>query len=165
VDGIHYIDFSVFSPDTGLRIDEKSLKTRASERQLPLHHEIVAAGFLDFVARTTTERLFPDLLPNPEDETDYGHNFSKWYGRFKKRLGFHQRSLVFHSFRHGFRDACRDVGISEDLALALGGWAVKNVGSSYGYRGRVRFLQREMEKISFGDFRLTAALLQNTRRA
>ncbi|WP_066772119.1 site-specific integrase [Croceicoccus mobilis] len=136
VEEIPFIDFSVFNPDTGLRVDDKNLKTDASERQLPLHSELLASGFLEFVENTDTDRLFPDLLPGSKD--DYAHNFSKWFGRFKKGVGLHQPSLVFHSFRHGFRDACREVGISEDLAMALGGWATRNVASGYGSKGARR---------------------------
>lgn len=53
------------------------------------------------------------------------------------RVGLSDPALVYHSFRHGFRDACRSADISEEAAHALGGWATVNQGQRYGNRGAV----------------------------
>jgi hypothetical protein len=45
---------------------------------------------------------------------------------------------VFHSFRHGFKDAARAARVSEDLHDALTGHAGSSVGRTYGSRDMVR---------------------------
>lgn len=156
VKGVRCLNLSEFDAD-GHRVEDKRLKTATSERYVPLHPALIEAGFLDFVeGRDAKTRLFPDLQPGPKNS--YSHNFSKWFGAFKKRLGFVQRSLVFHSFRHGFRDACRDAEIAEETSRALGGWAAIDQATRYGNRGMVPVLDRAMRKIEFGDFCLPRAV-------
>ena len=45
---------------------------------------------------------------------------------------------MFHSFRHGFKDALRAAGVSEDLNDALTGHSGGGVGRSYGAKDVVR---------------------------
>lgn len=136
----------------GRRVAEKRLKTASSERYVPLHPDLLAAGFLSFVGRQRDARLFPDLVPGPSG--NYSHSFSKWFGSYLDRVDLSDPSLVFHSFRHGFRDACRDADISEETAMALGGWKGINQATKYGDKGRVPNLDRAIRKIAYGDFKL-----------
>jgi integrase len=152
IKGIWCLNLSEFDAD-GERVEDKRLKTPTSERYVPLHPDLIEAGLLAFVgAQDPRGRLFPDLTPGPKES--YSHGFSKWFGRWKKTVGFDQRSLVFHSFRHGFRDACRHADIAEETALALGGWAGINQATRYGDRAMVPVLDRAMQKIAFGGFKL-----------
>lgn len=154
VDGVDCLNLSEFDAK-GLRVEDKRLKTRTSERLVPLHSDLIDAGFLDFVTqRAQAGRLFPDLKPGPKGS--FSHEFSKWFGRFKRRIGLNEPALVFHSFRHGFRDACRRADISDETAQALGGWAGVNQATHYGDRGAVPVLGRAMSKLEFGGFRLPA---------
>jgi integrase len=154
VEGVWCLNLTVFDRE-GRRIDDKRLKTGASERFVPLHPSLVATGFTDFAAgRKPQDRLFPDLTPGPKN--NYSHNLSKWFGRFKKAIGFTEPSLVFHSFRHGFRDACRHADISDETGRALGGWAGIDQATNYGDRGAVRVLDRAIRRLDFGGFTLPA---------
>ncbi|WP_337186391.1 site-specific integrase [Phenylobacterium sp.] len=154
VNGVPCLNLSVFDAK-GVRAADKRLKTSSSERIVPLHKTLVDAGFLRFAQKQKDgERLFPELEPGTKGS--YSHGFSKWFGRFKRGVGFHERSLVFHSFRHGFRDACRRAEIPEETALALGGWAAINQATRYGDRAAVPVLERAVQKIEYGDFDLTA---------
>ncbi|MCE3011604.1 MAG: site-specific integrase [Proteobacteria bacterium] len=150
VGGVKCLNLSVFDA-RGERVEEKRLKTAASERILPLHPTLLNAGFLAFVERQgNQDRLFPDLTPGPKG--NYSHEFSKWFGRFKRGLGFTERSLVFHSFRHGFKDACSLADIGDETTRALGGWATINQASRYGNRSAVPVLNRAVKKLKFGSF-------------
>lgn len=146
-----FLDFSVFDPDTGIRYEDKRLKTEASARVVPVHRDLIAAGFLEFVKQRKGGRLFPELTLGTKG--NYTHTLSKWFGRFKKKVGLTQPSLVLHSFRHGFRDACRTAQIPEETAQALGGWTTMKVSSGYGARD---LLAGAMEDIVYGKFRLSA---------
>jgi len=74
------------------------------------------------------------------------------YAKAVRKLPNEQPSLVLHSFRHGFRDACRAAGIPEETARALGGWAADNHAARYG--GMVPVLNRPIRKLRFGGFQL-----------
>jgi integrase len=155
VEGVYCLNLSLFD-QSGRRVDGKRLKSKASERYVPLHPALLNAGFLAFVqSGEKGERLFPALKQGPDGR--YSHDFSKWFGRHKKRAGFDEPALVFHSFRHGFRDACRRAEINEETAHALGGWASEGQAARYGDRGMVPVLNRAIQKLDFGRFNLPSA--------
>jgi integrase len=89
----------------------RRLKTPGSRRVVPVHPELIRIGFIEFVQRVRQEhggeaRLFPLLTRGPRG--GYGEAWSKWFGRYIRQLDINNKALVFHSFRHGFKDALRD---------------------------------------------------------
>ena len=120
----------------------KRLKNRGSRRVIPVHPELVRLGFIDFVEearrkRGSDARLFPLLNPGPRG--GFGEGWSKWFGRNIRSLGITNKERVFHSFRHGFKDALRAARVSEDVNDALTGHAGSgSVGRSYGAKDMVR---------------------------
>jgi integrase len=149
------LDFTEFLED-GTRADDNSLKTDASERVTPVHQIIVDSGLSELVARRVAdgeERLFPELRPGPAG--GYSHDLSKWFGRYLNSIGLPEKALVFHSFRHGFSDLCRDAQIPDEIADALGGWKPKgSERAQYGEVQRVEMLAGYLDRITFGGFRL-----------
>jgi hypothetical protein len=88
----------------------KRVKTRQSQRAVPVHSELVKLGFLDYVQDVQRTRgddawLFPLIAPN----TGGVKAWSKWFGRYIRELGITDTAKVFHSFRHNFKDALRTV--------------------------------------------------------
>ncbi|HEX6860979.1 MAG TPA: site-specific integrase [Caulobacteraceae bacterium] len=158
VAGHAYLDLSEFD-DEGRRDEAKSLKNPHSFRAVPIHPQLIAAGFLEFVARRRAagvERLFPELRPNKVGE--WSADLSKWFGRHLDRLGMREASLVLHSLRHGFRDACRAVNLADQITDALGGWKTPGVGAAYGdsrSAAKVPELATHLAKVEFG-FQLAA---------
>jgi hypothetical protein len=77
------------------------------------------------------------------------------------RIGLSEPSLVMHSFRHGFRNACRRAGLDREIADGLGGWTTPGVGASYGSVNDVVRLPDNLallSKVQPGDgFKLAAA--------
>jgi integrase len=124
-------------PEQGRR-----LKTAGSARVVPVHPELVRIGFLQFVenARSkggTSARLFPLLTPGPRG--GFGEAWSKWFGRYIRDLGITNRASVFHSFRHGFKDALRAAAVSEDVNDALTGHiGPGTIGRQYGAKQMIR---------------------------
>jgi integrase len=108
---------------------DKRIKTASSERLVPVHPALVEFGFLDYLRARKKDgdrKLFPEL---PFRHGLYSHEFSRWFGRHLRNVGAAVERTCFHSFRHNFRDACREARIDREIALALGGW---NGGSGWG---------------------------------
>ena len=81
--------------------------------------------------------MFPLLTPGPRG--GFGEAWSKWFGRYIRDLGIHNRASVFHSFRHGFKDALRAAEVSEDVNDALTGHAgLGTIGRQYGAKQMIR---------------------------
>ena len=113
--------------------DEKRVKTEEGIRFVPIHPELKKMGFMEYVAKTKqsgTSRLFPELKKTSKG--DYASEFSKWFGHFLKNTGVKEKKIVFHSFRHTYRDAVRDAELPYEGALQLGGWSSNNTDSIYG---------------------------------
>jgi integrase len=120
----------------------RRLKTRSSRRIIPVHPELVRLGFINFVNQVEHEggsdaRLFPLLKPGPLG--GFAEGWSKWFGRYIRALGIGNKRHVFHSFRHGFKDALRAARVSEDINDGLTGHAGGSaVGRSYGAKDMLR---------------------------
>lgn len=112
------------------------VKTSSSRRLVPLHSDVIAAGFARFVQdqrRSGHEWLFSDLEPDHDGRR--GGNFGKFFARFLRQnqwCGITDRRLVFHSFRHTFKTLCREHGVAEEVHDALTGHVGSTVGRSYG---------------------------------
>lgn len=145
-----------------LRADDpdKSLKTKAAERLVPIHPELQRIGLLGY-ARGIRDmhgagaRLFPDLTASATGYTS--NNVSKWFARFLDRVGVTDRQKTFHSFRHSFRDGLRLAGVSSESADWLGGWSAKSTAQRYGGSRvvKAKLLAPEIVKLSYPSLNLS----------
>lgn len=125
----------------------KRVKTEASIRLLPLHPRLVALGFIERVEalRAAGEtKLFPDLTPDSLDVQTKGA--SRRAGRTIDKISVDPR-LVFHSFRHTFKDLCRDADIPIDVHDQLSGHAPANAGGRYGFGRAVAKLAQHLSRL------------------
>jgi integrase len=133
----------------------KSLKTKGSRRKVPLHPELIRCGFLVYVdgLRAQNEnRLFPDLKPDCAGRiTGY---LSKQWARYSKGIGMTDSRKTFHSFRHGFKDACRAAGIEEAVFDALMGHSSGAVSRRYGQGYPLARLAEAMAQVRYSDLDL-----------
>lgn len=121
----HYLNISDLSAPTA------QLKNINSRRRIPIHPVLIACGFLDLVQQQGAGYLLPDLKPNPRGKL--GGYFSYWFsGYLRKKVGISDPRKVFHSFRHTFKDTCRNVGIEEAVHDALTGHQSPLASRSYG---------------------------------
>ena len=141
----------------------RKLKTVSSRRAIPVHPTLVQLGFLTKIVgsrpseKTVPAALFPELVPGPRGH--YSEHWSKWFGRYIREIGIENKASVFHSFRHGFKDALRGAGISEDINDALTGHAGGGVGRSYGAKDMIRRfglprLAEAVAKVEYGGLDL-----------
>lgn len=148
-DGIHYL---LIQEDMD-SIDPTMLKNKASNRRIPIHDDLITQyGLLDFVAEKIKQnegRLFPSL-----ERDKYGKlssAWSKWFGRFlRSEVGIKDTRKVFHSFRHRFKDLCREAGLQDELSDALMGHSGGNkssTGRDYGKGYSLRALYAAVMKL------------------
>ena len=94
VDGIWAINLNSDSED-------KSVKTEAGNRIIPLHPKLLNLGLLDYMKQIKDQnyhKLFPNL--KRMRSTGYGTMISRWFRKYLIRLGIKQKGKNFHSFRH-----------------------------------------------------------------
>ena len=131
----------------------QSLKTSSSWRKIPVHKRLVELGLLEYVATRAQDggdhRLFNNV---PVAGTGgSGGEFSKWFGRYLKRIELKKTGLVFHSFRHGFADALREVSAPEYVVKDLLGHSSSDVTSSYGTKITMGTARHWVNKLTLLD--------------
>lgn len=124
-------------------------KNQSSVREVPIHPKLIELGFLDYVAairKAGHESLWP-FLRTESDTANPSETLGKWFNRFiHEKLGM-PSTVVFHSFRHTFKDMCRDALIPRDIHQALTGHAKQTVGDSYGKGHSLEVKLVQMKKI------------------
>ncbi len=94
-------------------------KTRNATRQVPIHSELIRLGLLRHVERLRTAgetMLFPECK---EKRDGHGQDASRWFSKYKRRLGINDPEKVFHSTRHGFASVSVNSGTSDTTTNAL----------------------------------------------
>ncbi|WP_199451366.1 site-specific integrase [Vibrio harveyi] len=105
------------------RFEGQKLKNLTSRRIVPIHQRLIDIGFIDYLTSVQHDRLFPEL----KDSRDgFGSAASKWFGRFKTRLGF-AKGHDFHSFRHTVATQLKQQQVSHIAAGAILGHAQNNI--------------------------------------
>jgi integrase len=135
--------------------DDKSLKTEASERDVPIHSKLIELGFLNYVDRVRIlghPRLFPELQYRKAD--GYGRSVSSWFTKFRGRIGIKDKSKVFHSFRHTVSNFFKQHDVSEVVAAAVIGHDHDTMTyGNYGKKYSPSKLVKTVELIDYGiDF-------------
>jgi integrase len=122
----------------------RRLKTKHSERSIPLHPALLQLGFAEFV-ESKEGRLFPELKADKRGK--FSTYFSQlWMRWLRTKVGIADRSKTLHSLRHSFKSLSRRAGIPEDVHDAITGHSPATVGRGYGDYP-IETLAREMEKI------------------
>ncbi len=137
--GFWYFDVNAF--------DSKQLKSKPSIRKIPIHQAILNLGFINYIDSLHNSHAFPALKKNKNGKlTQY---WSKWFNRYIRRIGITDSSKVFHSYRHGMKDALRNAGIDEAISDAITGHASTSVGRSYGLGYNLDILNQAIQKVHY----------------
>lgn len=134
----------------------KRVKTKISERVIPLHPQLVKLGFLEYVEERASEGenvwLFPTVAPDQYRALDA---WSKWFNRYlRTKAGVKDTNKVFHSFRHRFQDELRQATPDEELRDAIQGRSNQSVSRGYGAKAMLErwgaeLLSGTIAKISY----------------
>jgi integrase len=101
----------------------KSTKTKGSQRVVPIHSELIKLGLLDYHATIATrgeKQFFPEI--KPDKRGFYSGDPSSFFNDYFRDIGVKvDKTVNFHSFRHGIADAFRDAGyLDEQFNMLLG---------------------------------------------
>ena len=144
----------------------KSVKTSTSRRRVPVHPELVRCGFLEYVAgmrATGAERLFPAIVAGPG--RTLAAAFSQWFTRHREVLGLTDPRKLVHSFRHGFKDACRRCAVPSEHHDRMTGHGGRTVGDSYGAEYfPLRPLAESMARVRYEGLDLSHLRRHKTKR-
>ena len=103
-------------------------------RWVPVHPALVELGLIDYHKRMVAagqKQLFPDI--KPDSRGSWAGSYSGFYRCYITRIGVKSdKSLNFHSFRHGFADALRRAGLLDHEFAFLLGHTQNNVTGRYG---------------------------------
>ena len=122
---LHIADFLTLQGVDCIRIDDghesQKLKNSSSRRTLPIHPALIALGLLDYVnaqRAQNSDRLFPELKPV---RGKLGHAPSKWFSRYRTKMGINDPKKSFHSFRHTMIDDLREAQVQDSLIKRIAG--------------------------------------------
>lgn len=143
-DGIWFIDIRLGTiPNTG---EVKRLKNKAAIRKVPVVDDLLKLGFLDVVRRAEKGgRLFPEIRFGYDGTPS--KNYTKFWGRYGREIGFHSADNVFHSMRHNMADTTRDAKLNVEASTAMMGHTIPGARSLYGKGMSLQPLKEEMDRI------------------
>lgn len=136
--------------------EDQRLKVGAkNRREVPVHAELVQLGLIAWRKGREAEvgldaPLFPSFEANGANKRSGA--WSKWFNRYlRDDCGIADPRKVFHSFRHTFKDACRNSGVPEDHHDQLTSHASRGrtAGRGYGIGLSVDALNRSVQKVRY----------------
>lgn len=110
---------------------DKSVKTDSSRREIPIHEDLIALGFLTLVqGRLPEDRVFPQLIKVSDG---FAGIVTKAWRPLTERCGVYQPGRnPLHAFRHSFKTLAREHGIPKEVSDWITGHASGHIGDSYG---------------------------------
>ncbi|WP_170116163.1 site-specific integrase [Sulfitobacter mediterraneus] len=145
-DGVGFFDINKWD-----EVD-KSLKTEASVRKVPIHSALLDFGFNEYVNLHSKGRIF--AATKLGSDGTYSQYYSKQWRVIAQKGGFYTPQTVFHSFRHCFVDACRNAKMPENIAMQLVGHKDQKTHGGYGDGASLAILKEEIEGVSYAGLDL-----------
>lgn len=131
IDGIWVLDLHADTPSDVDENEVMSQKNPGSVRVVPIHPAVIRAGFLDYVETLKDGPLFPMVKPDRFGKR--GGTLSKRYNRWLRgKAGVTDKRYVDHSWRHWFKDFCRNNRIPREVHHRLTGHSLGSEGDDYG---------------------------------
>lgn len=146
---IDYFDITKGATVTGV-------KSRTSERRIPVHQELLRIGIVDFFERKRfagEPYLFADLGRLTDDGLKAISWHDKWR-RINRQAGCEHPKKTFHSLRHSFKDACRAAMVPEEVHDALTGHRTSSIGRGYGSGFPLAVLDKYIRSLSYPGLKL-----------
>lgn len=132
--------------------DGRQLKNGNAVRKVPIHHRLIGLGLLRYADRMREQSgklLFPNLQPGGADMR-LGHNYSKWFTRYRRDTDLYAEGLDFHSFRHSATTFMKRAGVSDSVIDEVTGHATAGETARYNKGLTIANLKDAIDKIDIG---------------
>lgn len=132
---------------------DKRLKNPNAKRIVPLHPTLIKAGLVEFSKPRNSSKLFEDVKPYLGK---YGHQVSKDFAKFLRRIGLDNDGQTFHGLRHSVITKLWSAGIPEAHTAAVVGHrrGDRESYTRYAKKNDLRPLLRAIEAIDYGSIKL-----------
>lgn len=133
--------------------ESKKLKTDASTRLVPMHSQLIALGFVDYVQTvrdTGVKKLFPKFEYCPKN--GWGRSLGRWFNeQFLVKVGMKAEGLSFHSFRHTVVTGLIHADVELPLVQTLVGHERQGVTHQHYFRSgfKIAQLRDALEKLEY----------------
>jgi integrase len=121
----------------------RRLKTKSSERDVPLEGETLWAAHRILAQQTSSKFAFPRYN---KKETTNANSASAALNKWMKEHVSEGCSM--HSFRHSMRDRLRAVECPADIVDQIGGWQTDGVGHGYGKGYPLEVLRKWVRQVT-----------------
>ncbi|MDO6640849.1 tyrosine-type recombinase/integrase [Shewanella sp. 5_MG-2023] len=131
----------------------QKVKTEQSKRKVPIHHQLIELGFMEFVKTRAdrTSKTKPIFNYKPSHDGNWSLAFCREFGKLLDNLNFISgKRPTAYSFRHTFIDELKQLQVEESLVAQIVGHAYQNITyGRYGKKFDVKTLQPVVDKINF----------------
>jgi integrase len=127
----------------------RQVKNRNAVRLVPIHCQLAEMGFLEYVAEqrsASRTSLFHQLNPGGADQR-FGHNFTKWFTRYRRDVGLYEKGVDFHSFRHSATTFMQWAEVPVSIIDALTGHATSGETARYTKNFQISQLRQAVDAI------------------
>ena len=128
---------------------ERSVKSLSAVRLVPIHSRLIAIGLLDYAEGVRTaghKRLFPAMERGGADQR-FGHNYAKWFTRYRRDIGLYEPGLDFHSFRHSATTFMAQADVSSEIIDRVTGHVTAGETARYTKQFRIEQIRDAIEAI------------------
>ncbi|KQU92014.1 hypothetical protein ASD12_03470 [Mesorhizobium sp. Root102] len=127
--------------------DGGSLKNEGSERTVPIHSAVVAAGFLEFVKQRGDGPLFYRRSSGKPAKTHASKGVTNHLASWIREQGFvDPRKAPNHALRHWWKSQAVEAEVQDSVADHIQGHAFKSVAGGYRHFG-IETVAKAVEKI------------------
>lgn len=128
---------------------DRKVKTGESIRLVPIHSILIKAGFLRYVEgqRAVDQELVFSQLKRGGADQRLGHNFSKWFTRYRREVGLYRPDMNFHSFRHSATTFMQWSGVLEQIIDKVTGHVRQGETARYTKNFKIEQLRDAIEGI------------------
>jgi len=130
--------------------DAHRLKTKGSERVVPIHQQLIDLGFLDYLKSVHNSKWLFSEVKTSKTTGSRKDIFSKYFARFKKNCGVVNTKVVFHSLRHTFVNCLKQMSIEDYKIAELVGHKINSITMSrYGKVYDTIVLNETIQKVKY----------------
>ena len=139
----------VWSMEISYKHGKKNIKTKSSERTVPIHRHLITLGLLDFVNNSKTGHLWTNL--KYDEKHGYSHKFQRWFGDLNREEVTDDPKKTFHCLRKNFTDYLKQSGVAGEIIEELLGHELKSQSTGrYAKPYRPDVLKPILDTVDYG---------------